>query len=77
MASWAELFQERYASARRGRGEFPSRQVRDLTVLDLGNGFSLVVAVDSDGGIGPREHDVVPVTDYVLGRFAMRVPEAG
>ena len=42
--------------------------------MELGNGFSLVVAVDSDGGIGPRENDVVRVSDYLLGRFAMRVP---
>ena len=74
MVSWEEYFEERYSLARRGRGAFPHRQVRDLTTLELGNGFSLVVAVDSDGGIGPRENDVVRVSDYLLGRFAMRVP---
>lgn len=72
--SWEGYFEERYSLARRGRGGFQHRQVRDLTVLALGNGFSLVLAVDSDGGIGPREHDVVKVSDYLLGRFAMRVP---
>ena len=72
--SWAELFEERYSRSRGGTGGFPSRAVRDLTLLDLAGGFSLVVAVDSDGGIGPREHDVVRVSDYLLGRFAMRVP---
>jgi len=74
MVSWEEHFQERYSQARRGRGTFHCRQVRDLTTLELGNRFSLVVAVDSDGGIGPRQNDVVKVSDYLLGRFAMRVP---
>ncbi len=74
MVTWAKLFEERYSLARQRKGGFPCRQVRDLTALELGNGFSLVVAVDSDGGIGPRENDVVKVSDYLLGRFAMRVP---
>lgn len=74
MVSWESFFQERYSLARQGRAAFRSRQVRDLTALELGNGFSLVVAVDSDGGIGPRENDVVSVSDYLLGRFAIRVP---
>lgn len=74
MVSWEECFKERYSLAKQGQGGFRCRQVRDLTALELGNGFSLVVAVDSDGGIGPREHDVVKVSDYLLGRFAMRVP---
>ncbi|MFQ5528148.1 MAG: AIR synthase related protein [Thermoanaerobaculia bacterium] len=71
---WAEHFVTRYSQARSGQSSFPSRPVRDLTTLGLGNGFTLVVAVDSDGGIGPRENDVIRVSDYLLGRFAMRVP---
>src|SRR3989304_7976191 len=74
MGSWEEHFQELYLTARRGRGTVHWRQVRDLTTLELGNRFSLVVAVDSDGGIGPRQNDVVKVSDYLLGRFAMGVP---
>ncbi len=74
MENWEKLFEERYSLARQGQGGFRCRQVRDLTALELGNGFSLVVAVDSDGGIGPRENDVVKVSDYLVGRFAMRVP---
>jgi AIR synthase related protein, N-terminal domain len=74
MVSWEEHFKERYSQLRRGRSAFAYRQVRDLSTVDLGNGFSLVMAVDSDGGIGPRENDVVKVSDYLLGRFAMRVP---
>lgn len=48
--------------------------IRDLTIIDLENNFSLVIAVDSDGGIGSLQNDVVKVDPYVLGRFAMRVP---
>ena len=33
-----------------------------------------MIAVDSDGGIGSRENDIVRVPEYVLGRFAVRVP---
>jgi hypothetical protein len=63
-----------YAQAKRGGSGFTCEQIRDLTKIGLGNGFALVVAVDSDGGIGSREHDVVKVPEYVLGRFAIRVP---
>ena len=74
MSTWEKLLADRYSRSKLGRGSFPHRQVRDLTKLGLGDGFSLVVAVDSDGGIGPRASDVVKVSDYLLGRFAMRVP---
>ena len=63
-----------YSAARRGDGGFACEQVRDLTKIALGGGFSLVIAVDSDGGIGSRDHDIVRVPEYVLGRFAARVP---
>ncbi|MFA4906685.1 MAG: AIR synthase related protein [archaeon] len=49
-------------------------QIRDLTKIDIGSGISLIVAVDSDGGIGPLEGDVVKCSAYQAGRFAMRVP---
>ena len=63
-----------YVQAKQRDGGLASEQIRDLTKLDLGGQFSLVVAVDSDGGIGSRAHDLVRVPEYVLGRFAMRVP---
>ena len=63
-----------YAQAKRGDSGFTCEPIRDLTKIDLGNEFSLVVAVDSDGGIGSRRNDVVKVPEYVLGRFAVRVP---
>lgn len=48
--------------------------IRDLTLIHLDNNYSLVIAVDSDGGIGSLKNDAVKVDPYVLGRFAMRVP---
>ncbi|MDD3095077.1 MAG: hypothetical protein PHD63_02435, partial [Candidatus Marinimicrobia bacterium] len=50
------------------------RTVRDLTMIRISNRHSVVIAVDSDGGIGPQEGDVVKVPAYVSGRFAIRVP---
>jgi hypothetical protein len=48
--------------------------VRDLTRIHLDQQYSLIVAVDSDGGIGPMEADTVYCPAYELGRFAIRVP---
>ena len=48
--------------------------VRDLTKIDLHDNYSLIIAVDSDGGIGPRPGDTVICPAYDLGRFAIRVP---
>ncbi len=72
--TWESELARIYAAARRGDGGFASEQVRDLTKIALGGGFSLVIAVDSDGGIGSRENDIVRAPEYVLGRFAARVP---
>ena len=47
---------------------------RDLTYLRVGDDEVLVVACDSDGGIGPKPHDTVAVPGEELGRFAARVP---
>ena len=49
-------------------------KVRDLTQIYLTSEYSLVIAVDSDGGIGNLEGDTVKCDPYQLGRFAMRVP---
>lgn len=66
----------RYRATRRdpGVGFRSSRQVRDLTVIDLVGDLLLVVAVDSDGAIGPKPADVVKATGYACGRFGARVP---
>lgn len=50
------------------------RKVRDLSVVPVTDEFNMVVACDSDGGIGPKKHDFVEVPGEVLGRFAVRVP---
>lgn len=58
-----------------GRGGLPPvRKIRDLSLVSLLPGLSLVIACDSDGGIGPKEHDQVKVTGYHIGRFGTRVP---
>jgi len=49
------------------------RQVRDVTVIDLGGGMSLVVTCDSLGGIGSKENDTLRVPFQVVGRFTARV----
>lgn len=63
-----------YSHLKKGENNFKHSQVRDLTKIGLGNGYSLIVAVDSDGGIGSRPGDFVKTDDYLVGRFAMRVP---
>ncbi len=47
---------------------------RDLTLVRLAGPYYLVIACDSDGGIGPKPHDTVKVPGYLVGRFAARVP---
>jgi len=51
-----------------------SEEIRDLTVIHLTDEFSIVIAVDSDGGIGPQEGDTFKCDPYQLGHFAIRVP---
>lgn len=62
------------AGARKAVLTLAARQVRDLSVVELFPGLLLVVACDSDGGIGPKPADTVKVDGYVLGRFGARVP---
>ena len=50
------------------------RKVRDLLLLELTPGMEMVIACDSDGGIGPKEKDLIQVPGEVLGHFAARVP---
>lgn len=47
---------------------------RDLTLVRLAGPYYMVIACDSDGGIGPKPHDTVKVPGYLVGRFAARVP---
>jgi hypothetical protein len=48
------------------------RRVRDLSVFDLGV-FTVVVACDSSGGIGPKDADTYPAPASVVAHFALRV----
>ncbi|WP_232699573.1 hypothetical protein [Brevibacillus daliensis] len=50
------------------------RKVRDLTLFHINKEQFLVIACDSDGGIGSKQGDVVQVSADTLGRFAVRVP---
>ncbi len=47
---------------------------RDLLYIPLGNDEVMVVACDSDGGIGSKPADTVAFDPTELGRFAVRVP---
>jgi len=47
---------------------------RDLLYVRLADTDVLVIAADSNGGLGPKPADTVAVSGWVLGRFATRVP---
>lgn len=48
-------------------------QKRDLTLFKISHEFSLMIACDSDGGIGNKEHDFVKVENWLTGYFGARV----
>ncbi|MFL0245971.1 AIR synthase related protein [Candidatus Clostridium stratigraminis] len=50
------------------------RRVRDLSLVDLDNKTTLVIACDSSGGIGMKEGDALKVPPLFVGKFAARVP---
>ncbi|WP_416148650.1 AIR synthase related protein [Salipaludibacillus sp. HK11] len=50
------------------------KKVRDLTLMAINNEQYLVIACDSDGGIGNKSHDVVKVPEEIIAQFAVRVP---
>ncbi len=50
------------------------KKIRDLTLIRISDQHYMVIAVDSDGGIGPMEGDTVKIPAYISGRFAIRVP---
>ncbi len=49
-------------------------KIRDLSVIDIGNERYIVIAVDSFGGIGPKEHDVVKLSVREWAVALLRVP---
>lgn len=50
------------------------RKNRDLTMIEINDRQYLVIACDSDGGIGNKEQDVVKVSEKKIAQFATRVP---
>jgi len=50
------------------------QKVRDLTVMTINPHQYLVIACDSDGGIGSKPLDTVQVPNSLLATFAVRVP---
>lgn len=50
------------------------KKVRDLTLMAVNDEQYMVIACDSDGGIGSKPYDAVKVPEEVLGQFAVRVP---
>lgn len=48
-------------------------KVRDITLIDIGNNKTMVIACDSCGGIGLKSGDVLKVPPYYIGKFTARV----
>jgi hypothetical protein len=76
MTDDAAIWHARLLAAARGEADALGgwRRVRDLSVLSIAPGLLLVVACDSNGGIGPKERDTIVTSGYELGRLAARVP---
>ena len=70
----AELFGVAHSDDRQDTISQRLRKVRDLTLVRVAGPNYLVLACDSDGGIGPKPQDTVSTTGYWLGRVAARVP---
>jgi len=72
----SDLLLEKYRILRKKNEPniFATRNVRDLTVCELTDDLWLIIACDSDGGIGPKKNDTVYSPAYDVGRFGARVP---
>ncbi|HEY3423409.1 MAG TPA: AIR synthase related protein [Negativicutes bacterium] len=49
------------------------RKVRDLTLVDLDQGKTMVIACDSCGSVGLKEGDVLKVSPFITGKYTARV----
>lgn len=49
------------------------RKIRDLTIIDINETQSIVIACDSCGGIGTKKHDVMQIPNYYSAKFTARV----
>lgn len=50
------------------------RKIRDLSLINLNEDKTMVIACDSCGGIGIKEGDELKVHPFYVGKFAVRVP---
>ena len=50
------------------------KEYRDLSILPISKGKSLVIACDSSAGIGKKEHDAVEIDPAITAAFCLRVP---
>jgi len=50
-----------------------SRKVRDLTVVQIDNKNTMIIACDSCGGAGMKEYDILKVPPFFTGKFTVRV----
>lgn len=48
-------------------------KVRDISLIDIGNDSTMVIACDSCGGIGMKEGDALKVPPFFTGKFTVRV----
>ncbi|VBB07649.1 Hypothetical protein LUCI_2914 [Lucifera butyrica] len=49
------------------------KKIRDLTFIDLDRKRTIVIACDSCGSIGLKEHDVLKVPPFITGQYTARV----
>lgn len=50
------------------------QKIRDLTTIKINDRQLMVLACDSDGGIGSKPQDIVKVDEETIAHFATRVP---
>lgn len=50
------------------------RRYRDIQLIEQNQDRLIAIACDVSGGIGPKEHDVIKVSNYVAGYYATVVP---
>lgn len=50
------------------------KEYRDLSILPISKGKSLVIACDSSAGIGKKEHDAVEIDPAITAAFVCVFP---
>jgi hypothetical protein len=49
------------------------RKIRDLTLINLDREKTMVIACDSCGSVGMKEHDALKVSPFITGQYTARV----